>query len=281
MPITVVAPQPGDKFGQGFAISVSSDFTGPIQNPQWWIEFRDTDGTKLWSVWSFPFNASSLPNGSNYRASGNTVDAPPVWMNPGQNGKLRVELRGSAGAVETTDVTVELSMEATPVIISQQLGPIAAQSTSISQITQDVGAIREAVSLEWAPGIIGTISDLLFHPGPGFLVRELIGDFEGIQSFQRTAPGVGVNAFGLMWEVVSYGGGIGIDPTTPVFFETQLLLVEQRHTLADDQEYTSNVSEFHYSGGLYLFEPSFPTRINVTIAPSVTMRFWWLLVGLG
>jgi hypothetical protein len=68
-----------------------------------------------------------------------------------------------------------------------------------------------------------------------------------------------------------------LDTGTPVRFEVDLLELSTDHTDHDGHEFTSTAFRYAFSNAYHYFDPAFPTRVNVSIAPSVTMRFWWIL----
>jgi len=144
----------------------------------------------------------------------------------------------------------------------------------------NISTILADITKTFAPGIAGKIADLLLKPSPAFIVRELIGDFTGQFSVDRPSGPIGVDAFGINWEVLSYGGGIGIDPTTPQRFGLNILDLDIRYTDNDGHVFTGDAPVFDYSNGYYFWPTSFPTVIEGTIVPSVELRLYWLLAGI-
>jgi hypothetical protein len=282
MPSIFVTPEPNAPFGPGAKIVVENDSVGPLLHADWTFEWLDLDDNSFEVFDSVTGQLSNPFTGVlNWGRNAQLVEPIPTGMEIGDSFHLKATLSDWAtGFSQSVTQTVKLNYEASPIVVSNQIANIDTQAAEIGVLTAKVDSVLADITRTFAPGIISTIGDLLLHPGPNFMVRELIGDYELIQGFTRPAPGIGVNAFGLMWEVQSYGPGIGLDPTVPQLFETRLLSIEQRHTLADDHEYTSDATTFSWSNGIYLFQPSFPTQINVAIVPSVVMRFWWLLAGV-
>lgn len=208
------------------------------------------------------------------------VDAFPEWLQPGDTGRLRIELVGDGGISETTNIAVKLSMEATNEVVSYQVATIPNNTSAISTMNANITTILGDLTKTFFPGVVGKISDLLLKPTPSFVVRELVGDFTGQFSIDRPSGPIGVDAFGINWEVLTVGEGIGIDPTTPQRFETNLLAIDVRYTDNDGHIFTGDAPRFDYSNGYYFWPTSFPTVIEGTIAPSVEVRLWWLLAGL-
>lgn len=278
MPITITDPAPAGDFGQLFRISATTDFIGPLVNPYWRVYVTDLDDLGQLDEQIFVFNTTTRTLDQRYTANQNKVAFWPLGIAPPDNVHLHVELQQNSGLVEQSVITVKASNSLTPQVTRQHLDQIETNQSGTTNITAKLDSVLAAVTRNFGP-FVGVLSDLLLHPSPGFLGRELIGDFTDVQAFTRPAPGVGVNAFGITWEVVSYGGGIGIDPGTPVEFHTNLLQLEIVGTDGDGHEFTAAASEWTISNYYYLFDTSFPTRVQVAIAPSVTMRFYWLVIA--
>lgn len=288
MPITITYPPANTPFGPGYLLDIQSDHIGPVTFPSYDVRIIGSPSEQVSFLQLFSLSSPNQEILTQFRASypSSTVQFPVTqtdtsWI-------LQVQLKSSTGVVETATQPIKLDVVGGQLallsnqIASVQSGQNAGLSTlqaSVDGIGVQVTSILDSVVRTFLPGISGKIADLILSPNPPLMTRELIGDFEGFQSFQRPFPAGGVNAFGINWEVLSYGSGIGLDESVPVEFETDLLELEQRHTLADSHELTTATARFRFSNGLWLFQPSFPTRINVAIVPSATIRFWWLLAG--
>lgn len=287
MPITVVS-QPITWVGPGAGFILQTDFIGPFATGTTWrIEIHaHGDETNAGVVITAPI----WPTDNHERRV--WLDADPdggqqtlysryVGFGTGQSVDLLYQLLAPDGTTvidsgATTAVQWDTNVSQNRLLPSSTAALTPEQATELSE-THAATHLTLAGLPTFGLGDLLQWFGPLTKPPPGLQVRELIGDFEGNHSFVRPAPGVGVNAFGITWEVQTYGGGIGLDTGTPVRFEVDLLEISTDHTDHDGHEFTSGAFRYNYSNAYHWFDPSFPTRVNVSVAPSVTIRFWWIL----
>lgn len=288
MPIDIVVPLTPTGIGPGAGIIVRTSMLGPFPTDWTWrVEIHphgDEDQAAvvmtapLWTTDQHDrrFFVDADPDGGQQTFYGRFIT-----LNTNDLVDVQMQLIGSDGVTIEDSGTVT-NMRWDTQISASKLLPVASSGLTSEQAEQ-LAFTQAAVTMSF-PGLTSFgLSDLLTlfgpfaHPPIGLQTRELIGDFDGNVAFDRPAPGIGVNAFGLSWEVQTYGGGIGLDAGTPLRFEVDLLELSLDHTNHDGHEYTSAAARFDYSNGLWYFDPMFPTRVNVSIAPSVTIRFWWIL----
>lgn len=292
MPIIVQSPTADGPFGPGFAWEVTSSFVGPLLSPSWTVSILSADLET--NVYSMGMTAGSfMYNASGWMKAHFDVPIPQNLLAHGSDAVLRFTLGGSAGVVETLDMPIKLDeVQGRMYNLSVQMQQMANQVTGLQTTTfnntdrAELANVKAQTLVSW-PGLpvmgVGTAIQLaggLLHPPLGFVARELIGDFDGNGSLTRTAPGVGVNAFGLTWEILTYGQGIGVDAGLPVRLETRMLELVLDHTDRHAHEFVSATALFDYSNAYWFFPEAFPTRVNFQIAPSVTLRLYWLLVSL-
>lgn len=289
MPITITFPESDDApFGWGFFFRASTDLIGPIPTSyRWLVSITDrSEAENKFFTQSFPLQSAAdhvvIGTYGITTPTGLSVGRPATNFAHGKPGRIRVELQDASNTIIDHGSRDIIQDFVSGQAYIQQIGiqSQAGFNATDRSILEQVPEILSGITANFGGAITRTLGSFFLHPPTSVLVRELIGDFSGQAAFQRTAPGVGVNAYGITWQVQSYGGGIGVDPSTPPRFETRLLEIEVIHELADGQELTSDIHSIDYSNGLVLFDHAFPERIQVDIAPSVTIRFWWLLVGL-
>jgi hypothetical protein len=303
MPTIIDIPQTGEPFGEGFMFAAHTTTVGPFTFPQWKVELFESGGevARLRANIGISDPHTSFPvRFANVITLGfESWDQYPK-LATGQTGTMRVALMSSGSEVEHT--TQDVTMNNTDGAMSTTLQKLSLMSQTINSIqsgfttpiTTGIPALQTAVSAMQVdvtsllsgvftslPGFAGQfINNIVGNPPVGIVKRELIGDFTLCGGLTRPAFGTNVDAFGIAWEVISYGGGIGVDVDVPQRFETRLLDLELRHRDHDAHEFTSNVAQFDYSNGYWFFSPILPQQVNYCIAPSVTMRLYWLLVQL-
>lgn len=144
-----------------------------------------------------------------------------------------------------------------------------------TELQTDVATIKAASFGTFDPSTIVPLSELLVAPPLGFLHRELITpDRTGEGTLTHTlAP-----AFGLTWEVIGAGAGIGVSEGAPDTLVTHMLDLQLVHTLGDSSLETTARHTFDYGDAMMLFEPARPSLVNYWIGPSITIRFHWLVL---
>lgn len=287
MPVTVVSG-PLPRVGPGVGFIVRTDFVGPfLTGTTWRIEIHpDGDELNLGCVvtaplWSADQHERRIWIEADPDGGQQTLYGRYTTLGQGATVDVFMQLIAPDGETVIDSGTVSNILWDTVSSASRLLPQ--AQTGLAAEQQEQLNAVQAAVTMSF-PGLpTFGLSDLfallgpIVHPPAGFQVRELIGDFDGNNTFTRPGGGFGVNAFGITWEVQTYGGGIGLDTGTPVRFETDLLEISIEHTDHDGHDFVSAAERFDYSNKYYYFDPMFPTRVNVVIAPSVTIRFYWLL----
>lgn len=282
MPIIATEPISGGPFGPGFTVHVTTDLVGPIDPSSYWIV----------SVWDSA-NETEIEESSQILVSqqisdhqmfywwnkgidGNYMPFPPLSaLADGKNVRVRIQLNDPTGEViETTNFPVVWdTRSAVPFI----LGQIQANTGGNATMAADVATIKAASFATFGSQLV-PISQLLQSPPIGLLVRELIGDLEGEGTLTRPEGPFNVNAFGLAWEVVAAGEGIGVDEGAPDTLFTHMLDLQLVHQLADANNETTSIASFDYGDAMWLFNPMLPHEVKYWIGPSVTLRMYWLLV---
>jgi hypothetical protein len=290
MVVTIVAPQTGAPFGQGFTVSASSDFVGAITNPLWIIEIRDNDNVELWNNWVLAAGSPfSVPFITGYKEplpsqvfDGITIDRLPTWATIGDSVRLNVILSGNAGVVDSGHVDVVLSADMNTRVLSKVLkssdvvtADVSTIKSTMNVMSADVTAIKGSTFKTFGPGVVTPIAELISAPPLGFLHRELITpDRSGEGNLTHTLS----PAFGLTWEVISAGEGIGVEEGAPDSLVTKMLQLQLIHTLGDSSQETTFTGVFDYGDALLIFTPPLPSIVRYWIGPSIVVRFHWLVL---
>ena len=126
-----------------------------------------------------------------------------------------------------------------------------------------------------------SIIQQFLHPPVGLMTREVIsgGPYSGYNSFQRVRGPVGVDAFGIGWDIEEVPDGYGSfgDPLA-VIYDRQVLTMRVLHRLFDGSDAWTQAVFANEQNGYILFNESFPWLIRTLLSPGVTASFYWLLV---
>lgn len=257
MPIDVVStPSPNIGFGAGLILH--TDFTGPFATGTTWrVEIHphgdETNAAIVMTapLWPAEQHEIQIQVGADPLALGQqTFYGRYVTLNTNDLVDLVYQLLAPDGTTvldsgATTSIKWDTNTSASKLISTTGAALTSEQATQLAEA-------HSAVTMTLAGLPSFGLSELLqwfgplTKPPPGLQVRELIGDFTGNNAFTRPAPGVGVNAFGITWEVQTYGGGIGLDTGTPERFEIDLLEISTDHTDHDGHEFTSGAFRYTY-----------------------------------
>lgn len=282
MPITITDPPTSGVFGPGFHFQVSSNFVGPVVNPSFEIDILTTNLEGYAHQMQVPLSATPYAASGQYLST-TTVTLPSPLIKNGDAAVLRVQLVGNSGVVEELDRPI--SFDGVQGALYQLFQNLLQQSSSGFSATDraNLATVKTQTMVSF-PGIagfgLGDIARFLgpfSHPPLGFIHRVLIGDYDTAAALTRPAPGIGVNAFGLAWEVVSYGGGIGLDPGAPLRFDVPIMTVDLEHTDSAGHDFVSATYLADFSNYYWFFDPAVPTRVNVYPTPSYTVRLYWLV----
>jgi hypothetical protein len=283
MPVTFIAPAEGAPFGPGFLFHVQSDFIGPIPAGSHWDlslynhtteEFLEARAPQLSTSHDFSGTWGIMPSLA--------ITANPAFSSnvSGQSIELRAELKNSDA--ETIDSGTQVQTMNRTDGLPYLLSIFQTSMGTPSVVAADVSAIKAATFATFAEGVTVPISQMLGAPPMGFLSRELISpDRTGEGSLTRPSGPVGVDAFGIAWEVVGKAAGIGISEGAPDTLETHMLDLVLIHQLHDSNLEDTARASFNFGDALWMFPVPFPSSVSYWIGPGVTIRFYWLIISLG
>jgi hypothetical protein len=282
MPIEITEPVTGGAFGPAFTVHASTDIIGPIPADYFWLvelfDPVDEDHTQVSSNILVGDQASDHQMFYFWNSGIIGQFMPfPAWstLANGATTNLRVSLHDQDGLmIESTTVSVKYDTQTNVPYI---LGTLSQNTAGLGALATDVADIKAASFASFGSQLV-PISQLLQSPPIGLLVRELIGDLSGEGTLTRPEGPFNVNAFGLAWEVLEAGEGIGVAEGAPDRLVTHMLDLQLVHVLADANNETTSVVSFDYGDALWLFAPMLPHEVKYWIGPSVTLRMYWLLV---
>lgn len=124
------------------------------------------------------------------------------------------------------------------------------------------------------------ILETLLHPPLGLLKRELItGTFSGAGSIDRVSGPVGVNAYGLTWDIVTIPDGYGYIIGTPTVYYERIIQAATSHVGLDSHELLSEWHEFNVEGAYWLWDNPLPHKIYYNIGVGIELALFWLVIG--
>lgn len=129
------------------------------------------------------------------------------------------------------------------------------------------------------------IIQLFLHPPIGLQKVEVINQepVEGSGSLTRprlVVPigNVGVDAFGLFWQIGTVPSGYGIVTAAgKATYDRTVLHLSVVHRLQDGTEVFTQTADINEGQGFLQFTESFPLRVQFTLAPGVPAFFYWLV----
>lgn len=282
MAVDFIQPAPGAPFGPGFAVHVDSDFIGPLPSDSYWL------------MWIAPaadpedvVQSSQLFTVANEREwvwgrdglSGPAILAVLPGFAHGDTISITAELHSPTALLDSGTQTVVWDMTSGVPSILQTL--LTGQSTAHVEVVEQIEEIDRAVHMDLGGlGRIG-LSELLGLPTAGITSRQLITPDRTLTgTLARALVGLDVAALGLEWEVVDAPPGVGTIQGAPARWSRRILDIQQVGTDGFSNEYTRAFDSFHVDHYRLMFNPVGLTRLHYWIEPGITVRFYWLLLGI-
>lgn len=123
------------------------------------------------------------------------------------------------------------------------------------------------------------ILNALLHPPLGLLSRSIIpGTFTGAGDIDRPAGPIGVNAFGLTFDLLTVPAGWGRVEGFPDVWLPRLVQLATVHRGADGHDLISEYHDFYAEGLYWLWENPFPQYVHYEVSPGVELVFFWILI---
>jgi hypothetical protein len=130
------------------------------------------------------------------------------------------------------------------------------------------------------PSIPTGVIQQFFHPPIGVCSLSLIagGHRSGSGTLTRTVGPVGVDAFGILYSVVTepLGAGSIVGPLT--LFEIRVCQLVVRHTMLTGEVVVTEVVEGFADSELHMFTEAIPQDVLFNITPGFTVDFYWVLL---
>lgn len=103
--------------------------------------------------------------------------------------------------------------------------------------------------------------------------------FTGDGRLQRSAPGIGVDAWGLTWSFLTIPPQLGlVDGAVPLWNDRLLQLVAFHNSRTS--ELPVEILDVHHDAGVWQWREPFPFAIGYHLFPGVSVRFDWLIFTL-
>lgn len=284
MALIIGFPQPGEVWGPGFVLTVSTDLIGP-QPPGtvWEIDLEAMESSVVWGRWTTPFVFNAIrTTWVNGDASESDVLAPEHLLTTGDDARLHIKLKQSDGTViDEDDVAIILDMtqgQAWQVQEYIRTHPPAASGGLTTAEHNAVLATQAAVLADIGPGLgdlVQSIGQLITRPtlaigslsSPAY---ELEGDGEipGISDLLHSR-------FGIYWLATTIPAGLGHLHGNTEEYMQRLVQFRTLHVL-DGVELVTEVFDANWHGGLWTWSTPKPSAIEYSILPGVHIQVrWW------
>lgn len=291
MPITVTTPLPGQPSGPGYQAAAVTDVVGPFPVGSYW-DYDILPQTGEIHVAHARHYTESSQSGATIgiitpSAPTNVVfEAASSALAPGADARLRIRhVQAPSTLLEQTTVQIKWEPNAgAPYLLSTQMYAIPASGgggfTAADRAL--LSAIDLATHLVGPGGQLLNLSQLIANLPAAMHGRVLITpDRTGDGTLTRPSGPVPVDAQGIYWEIVSAPAGIGVDEGAPDVYEIRMLELRFVLTLGDGTEYTDEHRGFAEGRTSWWWGLRSPTRLEYSITPGVTVRFWWLVFLAG
>lgn len=125
---------------------------------------------------------------------------------------------------------------------------------------------------------VGVVQQFL-HPPIGLLRRETIAiDQTGYHSYQRVRGPVGVDAFGIGWNINTWPSGYGtFDSPIDVLFDRAVVQIRVLHRFLDGSDAWTQTTDSNEQVGFILFKEALPWLVRTLLSPGVAGDFYWLV----
>ena len=289
----ITSPLTSQPIGVGMFVKYDTDFVGPIPVGAWVeahllpaVGERDLAIGKLFT--QNPVGELVLGEFQDAAGSAFTTLVLPqeAFASHGSDARLSVSLHDPAGVV-LDQTTVNVKMDALTGLqwIRGQAGSVQGGFTAAdrAQLEEVHMASFSALPLTNAIGDLVDValsSQFTCPPGP-LLVPALHGLLTGAGTVTRPSGSTGVYAYGFTFrfEVVPPGLSV-IDGRALEYPErmAQFLVIKVDSA---GNEYVSDRYDFHHDQERVCWGIPFPKRIEYSVLPGVSMRFFWLLFPVG
>ena len=255
----------------------------PIPSPgcvvQCWLNPQADDGD-IQGLQTFPPGISEYDGMYRHPAEqpGAIMPATPT-LRPGGDARLNVQWKEAETVIDTLSIPVVYQpQEGVPYLLQYQINAQGQGQGLTPAQAQQLTTVEMAVGTGLGGGIPDLVGQLLNVVGPRIFSQvQIIPDLEGAGSLEFAGPFPGVNAFGIVWQLVFWPIGMGLDDGNPQNLEIdymQLTLMDERGAagvLARDSQYVRVVN------GSWVWLLQYPHRVDFYITPGCRVRAWWLL----
>jgi hypothetical protein len=126
------------------------------------------------------------------------------------------------------------------------------------------------------------VVDAVLHLPLSVLTEQTVpgSPFTGDGRLTRSAPGIGVDAWGLTWSFLNIPPQLGVvDGAVPIWNDRLLQLVA--FYTSRSSQLPGEILDVNYDAGVWQWRTPFPFAIGYHTLPGVTVRFSWLIFTLS
>lgn len=290
MPITVlVPPEAGSPHPLGPGMAAQWEFVGAIPAGWTWRYDITDEVDELTSVvgGSFPAqqNNPSVVIGEPYTPSTILSGSYKVPHNSQALFTVRlVDELQQVREIGNRAITYD-ALSGLPRVVVEPQAPIQGGFTQADRDVAQTTLNATVSRLELTTGL-GELADVALSaqfgcpPGP-LLVPALHGLLTGSGVIDRPAGGAGVYAYGFTFRFEVLPPGLSVIDGRALEFPERMAQFLVVKVDAAGNEYVSDRYEFHHDQERVCWGIPFPKRIEYSVLPGVSMRFFWLLFPVG
>lgn len=126
---------------------------------------------------------------------------------------------------------------------------------------------------------VGVISQF-FHPPIGLCALSALAGHYGAGQWTLTRPAgpVGVDAFGVMYSVLTEPVGVGSVVGGVTTFEDRVCQLAVRHTMLSGELVITQLVEGFADSELVMFTEAIPHSVLATVTTGFSVDFFWVLL---
>jgi hypothetical protein len=270
-------------------VTWTSDFIGPLPTNSTIVLSFNADNDFTMAAYSVSY---VTPQPSGAVVVGQNTQATFLATNQGQIAEgatayVRAELRSGTDGSTLDTGTAQLPWHATSdtgVLINQVTAGSGGMTTEEHGWLSDIQTwIQNTASFGGRLGLQALAGGILDHPDVGLMsLCGSAGPLSGRGQLQRTATGIGVNAFGLALAVSSRPPGVGLIDGQIQEYEIRVAQLCTTHqSQGGSVEYVTEILDMNADNQAWVWRNAYPERILYDVTPGFVLDAEWLCVTIG
>lgn len=296
MAITLAWPQPNNRMGPGFHYQGTTDLVGPFPQDWQWVGSLFSTGpveqtivsgvtvNPILNSFSGLLGYTNVPGTSTFQPTIQSFPPNPVAIT--ETWFFSVQLQRPTGVVEDqTSVPVTLDMTTGLISLLERK-----QSTAhgYTQTDRDRDLKTSAAVLSAFPltDLVSEIAEIGLDaqfgcPPMALLVPSAAQLLTGSGTLDRPQGATGVNAYGFVFRTEVVPPGLSVQDGRSLEYPERLAQFLVIRVDAAGNEFVAGRYDFHHDQERMCWGIPFPKRLEYSILPGVSLRFFWLLFPVG